>query len=123
MPTRPSASILQATLGLSVLLYAFDAQAHARLLKSDPATDAKVSAPKLIHLQFSETLAKKFSSFRLSDAEGHAVALTAVDSKDPKVLEAAPVAALAPGRYTISWTSAASDDGHRMTGHYSFTVQ
>ena len=105
------------------LLGAPQAWAHAHLTGSDPAANATVSAPKVLHLQFSEALAKKFSSFTLSDANGHAVALTVVDNPDSKVLEATPNPALTPGVYTVSWTSAASDDGHRMTGHYNFTVK
>lgn len=110
------------TVCLMGLLWAAHAQAHARLVTADPAPDATVATPKAIQLQFSTELAKKFSAFRLTDTDGHAVALTVMDSKDPKVLEAMPTAPLPSGLYTVSWTAVSTDDGHKTTGTFSFTV-
>ena len=108
---------------LVTLFFALQAQAHARLVTADPAPNATVAAPKMIQLQFSAELAKKFSSFKVTDTDGNAVAVMVMDSKDPKLLQVMPTAMLAPGLYTVSWTAVSTDDGHKTSGSYSFTVQ
>lgn len=105
------------------LLWSVQAQAHARLVSAEPAAHATVSAPKLIHLQFSEEIARRFSSLRLADMAGHPVALRAMSGDDAKVLEAAPTTALRTGPYTVTWTAVSTGDGHKTSGSYSFTVR
>jgi methionine-rich copper-binding protein CopC len=105
------------------MLWAIDVWAHARLVTADPAPNVTVTAPKVIHLQFSTELAKKFSTFKLTDTDGNPVSLMIMDSKDPKVLEAMSTALLQPGLYTVSWTAVSTDDGHKTMGSFSFTVQ
>ena len=111
------------TAAVIALLGVSQAWAHAHLTGSDPGANATVSAPRTLHLEFSEALARKFSTFTLTDADGHSVALTSIDSKDAKSLDAALQAPLPPGHYTVAWTAVSSDDGHRKTGNYSFTVR
>jgi methionine-rich copper-binding protein CopC len=112
-----------AILGLIASLGIGVAQAHAKLVSSDPAPNATVAAPKTIHLQFNEEIAKKLSSFKLTDTDGNAVATTATDNKDEKTLEATPNAALTPGVYSVAWTAVTTDDGHKTSGSFSFTVK
>jgi copper resistance protein C len=97
--------------------------AHARLLSADPTPNATVGAAQAIHLQFSEAIVARFSSFRLTDTDGNPVALMSLKPRDASSLDAMPAARLAPGVYTVSWTAVSTDDGHRTTGSYSFTVQ
>jgi copper resistance protein C len=108
---------------LASLLSASVAQAHARLVSAEPAAQSTAAAPAKIQLHFSEDLAKKFSTFKLADASGTAVALTAADGSDAKSLAAMPAGALAPGTYTVTWTAVASDDGHKSTGSFVFSVK
>ena len=108
---------------LALALGVGQAQAHAKLVSSDPAPDTTVVAPKLIQLHFSEEIAKKFSSVKLTNTDGNAVAMMAMTAPDAKSLSVMPNAALPPGRYTISWTAVATDDGHKTTGTLSFTVK
>lgn len=112
-----------ATAGLAAALWTGEAQAHAKLVTADPAPNATVGAPKTIHLEFSEEIAKKLSTFKLTDTDGNAVAMMAMLNKDAKTLEAMPNATLSTGVYTVSWTAVSTDDGHKMTGNYSFTVK
>jgi methionine-rich copper-binding protein CopC len=105
------------------LLGAAQAQAHARLVSAEPAANATVAAPMLIQLHFSEEIARKFSSIKLTHTGGGAIALMTRDAKDTKSLLIMPNAALAPGSYTITWIAVATDDGHRSTGTFSFTVK
>ena len=109
-------------LSAAILLSATQADAHANLVSSEPAKDAAVSAPKSITLHFSEALEMKVSGFKLTDIDGKPVAIKAVAAPDAKSLAATPAAPLAPGLYTISWTSM-GDDAHKMTGTVSFSVK
>ena len=106
----------------ALLLGATQADAHANLVSSDPAKDATVTAPKTITLHFSEALEMKVSGFKLTDVDGKVVAIKTMAAPDAKSLTAAPAAPLAPGLYTISWTSM-GDDAHKMNGTVSFTVK
>ena len=99
------------------------AQAHAKLVSADPAPDSKVGSPKNITLNFSEAIAKNFSSFKIIDGSGKEISLMKMDAKDGQSLTAMPNGTLPPGHYTISWTAVSTDDGHKMTGTYSFTVK
>jgi methionine-rich copper-binding protein CopC len=96
------------------------AEAHARLLASNPAKDAAVSAPTTIHLEFSEGLEPKSSTATLMTMAGDDVPVTA--TVKGKVIDATPQQALAPGAYMVMWTIV-STDGHKMTGDYNFTVR
>ena len=109
--------------GLLASFAATSALAHAKLVKANPAPNATVAPPRMVRLEFSEALARKFSSFRVADTGGKAVALMATQNQDAKVLEATPSVVLAPGVYTVSWTAVATDDGHKTTGSYRFTVK
>jgi len=105
------------------LLGVTSAQAHARLVSAEPAAQSAGVAPAKIQLHFSEELAKKFSNFKLADPKGIVVPLTPAEGADAKSLAAAPAAALVPGVYTVTWTAVASDDGHKSTGMFIFTVK
>lgn len=110
-------------LSLVAWLWSTQVQAHARLISSEPAAGATLLAPKVIRLEFSEAIARAFSSFTLTRADSSTVALKAVTSQDSKALVAMPAIALGPGVYTVSWTAVSSDDGHKTSGHFNFTVR
>ena len=121
--SRPFPTLAAALAATAFTFAAVQAQAHAMLMKSDPVANSTISSPKVIHLEFMDGLAKKFSTFKLTDTDGNLVPLMAMDSNDTKVLEAMPSATLTPGLYTVTWTAASSSDGHKMSGNYSFTVK
>ena len=109
-------------LAAGLLLAATGANAHANLVSSTPAKNATIASPATITLHFSEALEMKVSGLKLTDIDGKPVAIKAVKASDSKSLAAAPAAPLAPGLYTVSWTSM-GDDAHKMTGTMSFTVK
>ena len=109
-------------LAAALLLAATSANAHANLVSSIPAKNATIASPTTITLHFSEALEMKVSGFKVTDIDGKPVAIKAVKAPDAKSLAAAPAAPLAPGLYTVSWTSM-GDDAHKMTGTLSFTVK
>jgi methionine-rich copper-binding protein CopC len=109
---------------LAGLLLAGPAFAHPKLDSAIPGDNASVSAsPKELKLNFSEGIIAKFSSVELKDDGGRSVTTgsTVVDPKDPKQLVVPVTAALAPGRYKVSW-HVVSEDTHKVDGDYSFQV-
>jgi len=108
----------------AALMLAGAASAHAHLVKSTPAANATVAAPKAISLTFNEKLTPAFSKFELvmPTMNNAAVAVKTAVSKDGLTITGAPTAPLMPGVYKINW-HAASSDGHKMDGVVDFTVK
>jgi methionine-rich copper-binding protein CopC len=108
----------------AALLLAGTASAHAHLVKSTPAANATVAAPKTISLTFNEKLTPAFSKFELvmPTMNAMAVPVKTTVSKDGLTIVGTPQAALMPGVYKINW-HAASSDGHKMDGAVDFTVK
>jgi methionine-rich copper-binding protein CopC len=104
----------------SALMVASGAQAHAHLVKADPAENAAVAAPRTIHLEFSEKLEPNSSAVTLMKANGAAVTVTS--KADGMAIDGTIDAPLPPGGYMVMWR-ALSADGHKVTGQYDFTVR
>jgi len=122
--SRSDAHPFKRSLALTVgLRSAGLAHAHARLVSADPAPNSTVSAPKQLELHFSESIAAKLSGFTLTDSHGKAIRCTPEALKAAKAWAAAPTSTLEAGVYTVSWTAVSTDDGHKMTGSYHFTVK
>ena len=115
---------LAALAGATALIASSPAWAHAHLVSSNPAANAAVAAaPKVITLTFNEKLVPAFSKFELTMPEhgGMKVPVNTTVSKDGKSITGTPQSALTNGAYKIVW-SAASADGHKMTGEVAFKV-
>jgi methionine-rich copper-binding protein CopC len=110
-------------LGAVALLSASQASAHASLVKSYPAANATVAAPKSINLTFNEELTPAFSGFDVAMGDGMKMTFKTIVSKDHKTITGVPSGALMAGAYRISWHAAAADDGHKSTGTLAFTVK
>ena len=102
---------------LGVLL-ATPAFAHAKLVSTEPAANAKVKPPGQIKLHFSENLEPAFSSASLTDASGKTVPVS--KSVGGQTITLLPLA-LKPGAYRVTWASVGQDT-HRMNGSFGFTV-
>ena len=98
------------------------ASAHAKLLSTTPKADTTVSSPQTIEVHFNEAIEVKLSSLKLVASDGTEVSIMNMnDAKDPATLSIMPNAKLKPGVYTAAW-SIVSDDGHKETGTFKFTV-
>ena len=106
----------------AALLIAGSAAAHAHLVKSTPAADATVAAPKTITLTFNEKLTPAFSGFDLEMGGGMKMPVKTTVSKDGLSIVGTPQGALMAGAYKLTW-HAASSDGHKMNGDVAFTVK
>ena len=117
-PARRAAPALLAALLLGV---AGAAQAHAHLLRSEPAADASAHPGDTLRLTFSEPLVARFSTVTLVSAAGAKPAVAVTASPDRATLIAKPKAPLAPGAYKVQWR-VVSADGHKVGGSYNLTV-
>src|SRR5579885_580264 len=127
MRTRRLAAVGAAIGVLAVVVIAgaipIPANAHAVLIRSDPAQNARLkSPPRRIDLFFSEALNHMSSTVHVLDAAGARIEdgpprFTA----DPTEMQVA-VGSLAPGYYTVAWTTLSAVDGHSWQGSYPFAV-
>ena len=117
-------SVLALSAALGLLLAAFQAQAHARLVSATPSPNSVGGAPRQVTLHFSEAVVPQFSGFDLMKAGGGAASVkTAVPPNDRKTVVGVVSGPLAPGTYRVMWHAAAADDGHRTKGDFTFTVR
>lgn len=114
---------LRRFLGLLVMLTPASAFAHARLLRSEPASGSQVSSLSIIRLWFSERPNVALTSLTLRDENGarFSVITPQAAADDPTQVSFSVSTALPAGHYTISWRTVASD-GHPSQGHFSFVV-
>ncbi|HEU5428394.1 MAG TPA: CopD family protein [Actinocrinis sp.] len=105
---------------LGSLVSAPAAQAHAELVRSDPADGARLSAvPAHVTMTFSEGVASRECAVV---AEVTAVPIHQPPGQ-PEVL-IADLSGIRPadGRLVLDWRSVSSDDGHIATGSISFRI-
>lgn len=108
---------------MTAALVANVADAHAKLQSAVPTAGSTVASPTSIILDFSEKLAPKLSSFDVSMSDGMKVDVTPAVAPSGMMLTAPVKTRLMAGTYKVNWHAVATDDGHRTTGTYSFTVK
>jgi len=104
-------------LGLTVA-----AEAHAKLVKSDPPAGGVAKDKKTLDLTFNEIISGKLSGAVVKDAAGKQVAATTMVNQGNKGLMVMLKQPLRPGSYKVDWHAVASDDGHRTAGSVVFKV-
>jgi methionine-rich copper-binding protein CopC len=110
-------------LGAITLVSASQASAHASLVKSDPAANATVVAPKSVTLTFDEEVTPAFSGFDVMMGGSMKMPVKTTVSKDKKTITGVFSGPVMAGAYKISWHAAAADDGHKSTGVLAFSVK
>jgi copper resistance protein C len=120
-PIAPIA--LRGTVAAGLLAAAQCAFAHAHPKQQTPASDATVSAPHEVAIDYTEGLEPAFSTLVVIDAQGKQVSTgkSTVDANDKKRMSVA-LGDLKRGTYQVEWTALA-DDGHRTQGRYMFNVK
>lgn len=117
-------TIINSLLLLSALLSPLAAEAHAILVKSQPAKDETIAqAPKQIDLWFNDPVRSEYKALAVIDSEGkrvdnHDVEQSLTDGSNIH----ATVGDLAPGTYTVRYR-VVSEDTHIVTGKFQFTVK
>jgi copper resistance protein C len=105
-------------------LFSSAANAHPELQSAEPAAGAAMTtSPAQIRITFNENLIAKFSGIELKDQTGKMIPTgnAATDLANKKQLVVPVPEPLPPGDYKVEW-HAVSDDTHRVTGSYSFSV-
>ena len=97
--------------------------AHAKLQKTQPANGTTLSvAPKDVQLWFDEEVDLKVSRIGLMGPAGK-VALAPPRLMGPKSLVATVTGPMTDAAYTVTWQTAAADDGHVAKGTFKFTLK
>jgi copper transport protein len=118
-------TLLAAVALLIGLVTAIPVSAHALPVASDPLPGAILQQPpREVTMTFNEAPEPALSYINVLDTAGrhHEVGHAAASPADPRILIVA-VADVGKGVYTVSWRTVAADDGHRITGSFSFGVQ
>ncbi len=116
---------LAALVAASVLiLMGGAAAAHANYVKSNPASDARLTKPPTeVRVTFSETPDARGSDVAVLDTSG-----TRLDNRDVTLVtdEAntlrVSLGAIGDGGYLVSWTTVSAVDGHETKGAFAFAV-
>jgi methionine-rich copper-binding protein CopC len=97
--------------------------AHADVVRSSPAANATIDAPRQVAVTFNEKIVPAFAKLEISMV-GHdmTVPVKTQVSADGKTLIGVPQGRFMEGSYTIRW-AAAGADGHRMSGTIPFKVR
>jgi methionine-rich copper-binding protein CopC len=97
--------------------------AHAYPKTTDPQPNARLDgAPAHLSIQYDSAIDARGSSMLLMDSSGAPVS-TAPDAVDGNTrASVSPTTDLAPGPYTVAWTSLSAEDGHTAQGFYTFVV-
>jgi methionine-rich copper-binding protein CopC len=99
------------------------ALAHAYPKTSDPAPNARLDgAPPHIGITYDSPIDPRGSSMVLVDATGGVVPTQPDQVDGTSRTSMSPSADLAPGPYTVAWTSLSAEDGHTAQGFYTFVV-
>jgi copper resistance protein C len=111
---------------LSIALFGV-ASAHAKLVSSDPAAGANLSAaPAKVTLVFDEEISDKQtdSFFNVTDESGASVGSGKLDNTDldHKTLSGTLKAGLGAGVYIVAWQTITSDDNGKSEGSFKFGV-
>ncbi len=106
--------------GLAVI-FPIAAEAHAVVVKAQPALDQQVAAgPLAIRLEFNSRIDTERSKLELTASDGAKAEVPMDQGGDPNVVTAT-TAALAAGDYSLRWQVLAID-GHITRGDIPFTV-
>ena len=100
------------------------ANGHPELQSAEPAIGAVMTtSPTQIRITFNENVIPQFSGVEVKDQTGKMIATgkAATDPANKKQLVVPVQQPLPPGDYKVEW-HAVSDDTHRVTGSYSFSV-
>jgi copper resistance protein C len=102
---------------VAALFLVVPAWAHSALESSIPANGTTVTDPKTMTLTFSDAV--RLVTLKLTGKDAEIVVPIDKSAAAAKTFSL-PLPALAPTKYEVKWTAAA-DDGHVMTGSFSFT--
>jgi methionine-rich copper-binding protein CopC len=105
------------------LLIPVTVAAHAELDDPTPKDGATVEgSPPEVSGTFVQKINPDGSSMVLRDSGNKVVARGGPDPNDVKRMAITDLPELAPGKYTVQWTTVSAEDGELARGTWSFTV-
>ncbi len=115
------------TIAVALLVRVNSTDAHAEIERSEPAVNATVTeAPTTVVVYFSQEVSSDSTVLRVIDPSGQQVDLgdTTLDLYDAsrKRVTVSLAGGLAPGQYTVEWTSNSTEDGEIASGTFTFTL-
>ena len=97
--------------------------AHVHVERSRPADGETLAhGPKAVEVWFSGKVSDEWSKIKVTDADGNRVDTGDISNGDDPDHLSAALKPLGSGRYSVE-LNVVSGDGHRVKGHFSFTVQ
>ena len=108
----------------ALILMGGAAAAHANYVKSNPASDARLTKPPTeVRVTFSETPDARGSGIAVLDVNGNRLDKRDVTlvSDEPNTLRVT-LGAIGDGGYLVSWTTVSAVDGHETKGAFAFAV-
>lgn len=107
---------------VAVILLSSRASAHSELIAAEPAPGARLAeSPAEIRLTFSEPVAASSQIVVMGENFQQVEGLVPQFNPEQPQVVYTPLPPLAEGVYTVQWV-AASNDGHEISGSYSFSV-
>jgi hypothetical protein len=108
---------------LVLVLGSGTAFAHVRPQTTNPAAGARLDgSPAHLVLNYDGEVVPSGSSVVVLDATGAPVATQNDPVPNNRMASVSPTSDLAPGPYTVAWTTLDVVDGHEAQGFYSFVV-
>lgn len=108
---------------LTIAGSAGSASAHSYPQTTNPQTNARIDGqPAHIAINYDGGITPSGSSMVLLDWTGSPVPTAADPTSGNKQASIHPLSDLAPGPYTVNWTSLSAEDGHTAEGFYTFVV-
>jgi copper resistance protein C len=97
--------------------------AHAHVESTEPRdSDHLQTSPAQIAIRFGSKVEAAFSTIAVTTGRDEAVDIGPIELSDnAQALSAMPLTLLRPGLYHVRW-KALSQDGHPVSGEFSFTV-
>jgi methionine-rich copper-binding protein CopC len=118
---RPA--IVSVALVVALAASAGSASAHSYPQTSDPQANARLGSPPAhIGITYDGGITPSGSSMVLLDSTDSPVPSAADPTAGSRQASIHPTGDIAPGPYTVNWTSLSSDDGHTAEGFYTFVV-
>jgi methionine-rich copper-binding protein CopC len=121
VPRRPA--IVSVALALALVGSTSSASAHSYPQTSDPQVNAHLDTqPAHIAITYDGGITPSGTSTVLLDSTGTPVQTAADPTTGNRQASVHPTTDMAPGPYTVNWTSLSSDDGHTAEGFYTFVI-
>jgi methionine-rich copper-binding protein CopC len=123
LPRLPFRSLVVLSALSAALLVPTAVAAHAELERARPADGATVEGtPEVIAGRFTQDINPDGSSMLLRDPAGETIAEGTLDPDNDRRMVITDVPELAPGEYTVRWTTNSAEDDEIARGTWSFTV-